>query len=142
MPIFKKSPPGNICWVEANLEHPEKGKAFYAELFGWKGEDMKMPVGDYTMMKIGDDTVAGILKLPENAQKMGAPPHWLAYVAVEDVTADTKKAEKLGAKVLFGPEAVGPGKMSVILDPTGAVIALWQSVQSMGTFLWAETNSA
>ena len=31
--------------------------------------------------------------------------------------------------------------MSVLADPTGAVFALWQSLNPMGTFVWRETNS-
>ena len=140
MPVAKTPIVGNFCWVEANLENPAKGKAFYSELFGWKIEDMKMPVGEYTMMKLGDDQVAGILPLPENAKKMGAPPHWLTYVAVKDAKEATKKAEKLGAKVFFGPKAVGPGTMSVIADPTGAMFALWESTE-LGGFVYNERNA-
>jgi predicted enzyme related to lactoylglutathione lyase len=142
MPAIEKAVIGNFCWVEANLQNPQKGKGFYGELFGWKSEDTKLPVGDYTLMKIGNATVAGLLELPPNARKNGAPPHWLSYVAVEDAAAATAKALKLGAKVLMLATDVGPGKMAVIADPTGAVFALWQSVESAGTFdVWREPNS-
>src|SRR5262249_44360530 len=72
---------------------------------------------------------------------MGAPPHWMSYVAVENTEAMTKKATSLGGKVLVGPMTMGPGTMSVIQDPTGAVFALWQSIQPMGTFLRGEPGS-
>lgn len=141
MPEFTKPVVGNFCWIEANLEDPERGKGFYGELFGWQFEDMPMPQGTYSMFKIGDKQVAGLLRLPEAAQKMGAPPHWLSYVAVEDVASSSKKAESLGAKVLMPPTAVGPGTMSVIQDPTGGVLALWAAQKPMGTFLYGETHS-
>lgn len=141
MPTAKQPIIGNFCWIEANLENPEKGKGFYGELFGWKSEDMSMPVGQYTMFQQGENTVAGLLKLPENAKKMGAPPHWLSYVAVADADEATKKAKKLGATVFLEPAAMGPGKMSVIGDPTGAPLALWQALKPMGTFVWGETNA-
>ncbi|MFI4887883.1 MAG: VOC family protein, partial [Burkholderiales bacterium] len=57
-----------------------------------------------------------------------APPHWLAYVGVDDVRAKTAQAKALGAAVLQDIMEVGEyGTMSVIRDPSGAAIALWQS---------------
>jgi uncharacterized protein len=58
----------------------------------------------------------------------GIPPHWLAYVGVDDVNASTKKARELGAKVVVEVTEVGSyGIMSVITDPTGATLAMWQA---------------
>jgi predicted enzyme related to lactoylglutathione lyase len=57
-----------------------------------------------------------------------APPHWLAYVGVDDVRAKTAQAKALGATVLQDVMQVGEyGTMSVVRDPAGATIALWQS---------------
>jgi predicted enzyme related to lactoylglutathione lyase len=136
MPTF-----GNFCWLEVNLEDPERGKRFYSELFGWRSEDIEGPKGQYTMMKIGDDLAAGLLKMPENAKRLNAPPHWIAYVAVSDVAEATRKAKSLGAQVLLEPIDVGSGNLSVIADPTGAVLAFWKSVKPLGTFLWGEANT-
>jgi predicted enzyme related to lactoylglutathione lyase len=58
----------------------------------------------------------------------GTPSHWLAYVGVDDVRASTRKARELGAKVLVDVLEVGDfGIMSVIADPTGATLAMWQA---------------
>jgi predicted enzyme related to lactoylglutathione lyase len=60
----------------------------------------------------------------------GAPSAWLAYVNVDDVKASTEKARALGATVLKDvTEVPGMGWFSVILDPTGAALGLWQSAQ-------------
>jgi predicted enzyme related to lactoylglutathione lyase len=62
------------------------------------------------------------------AQPPGSPPRWQAYVGVDDVAASTRKAKELGAKVMMDKTEVGDfGFMSVIIDPTGAAIALWQA---------------
>ena len=57
----------------------------------------------------------------------GAPSAWLAYVQVDDIGAATQKAKSLGAKVMKDvTEVKGAGSFSVIVDPTGAAVALWQ----------------
>jgi len=58
----------------------------------------------------------------------GAPSAWLAYVLVDDLKTATTKAKSLGAKVIVDVrEVMGHGHMSVLSDPTGATIALWQA---------------
>jgi len=90
-------------------------------------EDMPMPGGGtYTMIQVGEGTGGGMM----SAQPPGSPPRWQAYVGVDDVAASTRKAKELGAKIMMDKTEVGDfGLMSVIVDPTGAAIALWQSKQ-------------
>ncbi len=113
-------------FVHVELYTPNLGKAkdFYATLFDWKLEDIPMPEGGaYTMIKVGDGTGGGMMKVPEPDM----PPFWLAYVGVEDIAAATDKARSLGAIVHKEVSEVGSyGKMSIIIDPTGAMLALWQ----------------
>lgn len=141
MPVLSRVVPGNFCWVEVNVDHAEKAKGFYGELFGWRAESVKLPAGDYTLLLRGEDQIGGMFELPADMKAAGARPHWLGYVAVADVAEATGKAEKLGARVFKPPFDAGPGRMSIIGDPTGAGLALWQSVNPMGTFVWRETNS-
>jgi len=110
--------------VELHTNDLAKAKSFYSKLFGWKLKDMPMPGGDsYTMIEVGEGTGGGMM----TAQPPGSPPRWQAYVGVDDVAASTRKAKELGAKVMMDKTEVGDfGFMSVIVDPTGAVIALWQ----------------
>jgi hypothetical protein len=141
MPEFTKPVPGNVCWAEALLEDPDRGKGFYGELFGWASQSVPSPLGTYNMMHIGGKFVAGVGKLAAEAKKMGFQSHWLNHVAVTDAAEMTEKAKRLGAEVLLAPHDVGPGMMAIIQDPTGAVLALWAAKKPMGTFLWAETNA-
>jgi len=114
--------------VELNTGDVNKAKQFYGSLFGWKLEDMPMPGGGgtYTMIGVGEGTGGGMMSmLPP-----GTPPHWLAYVGVDDVQASTKRAKELGATVLQDVIKIGEiGSMSVIKDPTGAVIAMFQPMK-------------
>lgn len=57
----------------------------------------------------------------------GAPSAWLAYVQVDNIATATAKAKSLGATVMKDvTEIPGMGSFSVLIDPTGAAIALWQ----------------
>jgi predicted enzyme related to lactoylglutathione lyase len=110
--------------IELNTTDVDKSKDFYGKLFDWKLEDV--PMGDgttYTMIGVGEGTAGGILKNP----MPGAPSMWLAYVNVDDVAASTAKAKALGATIVRDvTEVMGMGWFSIIMDPTGAGLALWK----------------
>ncbi len=108
--------------TELNTQDVSKAKVFYSGLFDWKLEDM--PVGmDYTLIKVGENSVGGIMKHP----MPGAASFWLPYVGVDDVKASTAKATSLGASLIRDvTEIPNVGWFSIFTDPTGAVLALFQ----------------
>ena len=109
--------------VELNTTDLPKAKTFYSKLFDWQLEDMPMPNGTYTMIRVGEGTGGGMMKHP----MPGAPSAWLAYVAVGDIGAATAKAKSLGATVLQDvTEVMDAGWFSIISDPTGAMLGLWK----------------
>jgi predicted enzyme related to lactoylglutathione lyase len=110
--------------VELQTNDPARAKDFYSRLFDWKLQDVPMPGGGtYTMIEVGTGTGGGMMASPAP----GTPPQWLAYVGVDDIRVSTRKARELGAKVMMDVTEVGEyGTMSVITDPTGATLALWQ----------------
>lgn len=115
--------PNPFVHVELNTTDPAKAKEFYGKLFDWKLEDTPMPGGNYTMIKVGQGTGGGMMKHP----MPGAPSAWLPYVGVEDVHASTEKVKSLGGKVLVDVQEIpNVGWFSVIMDPTGATIALFK----------------
>jgi predicted enzyme related to lactoylglutathione lyase len=99
-----------------------KAKEFYGKLFNWTFTDNDMGGGMiYSMFKPDDGPGGGVYAMPD------APPAWLAYVGVDDINAATTKAKSLGATVIRGPmEVPGHGWMTILTDPTGAAVALWQ----------------
>lgn len=110
--------------VELSTTDPEKAQSFYGKLFGWELHDMPMPMGNYTMIDVGDGTGGGIMK----QLHPGAPSSWMPYVLVDDIKAATAKAKSLGTTVLVDGDVVADmGWMSIIVDPTGAAIGLWQT---------------
>ncbi len=109
--------------VELMSNDVGKAKDFYGQLFDWNLEDMKMPGMTYTMIKVGGGTGGGMMKNPIT----NAPSAWMAYVDVDDLQAATAKAKSLGAKVMQEMQVVeGMGSFSIITDPTGAMLGLWQ----------------
>ena len=110
--------------AELNTTDVDKAKAFYGKLFDWKMEDMPTPAGAYTMIKVGEGTGGGMMKqlIP------GAGSAWMPYVLVDDIAAATNKAKSLGAKVMKDKTEVPEmGWFSIITDPTGALVGLWQT---------------
>lgn len=111
--------------IELNTTDVEKAKEFYGKLFDWEMEDMKMgPSGTYTSIKVGEGTGGGLLKNP----MPGVPSFWLAYVLVDDIRVATERAGSLGAKIVKDSiEVPDMGWLSIIEDPTGAALGLWQT---------------
>ncbi len=112
--------------IELQTQDLVKAKEFYSKLFDWKLEDMPAPGGGepYTMINVGEGTGGGMFSNTDPK----VPPHWLAYVGVEDIAASTRKARELGATILQDVMDIGDyGRLSVIKDPTGAVIAMWSA---------------
>jgi len=110
--------------VELNTQDVGKAKAFYGSLFDWKLEDIPMgAMGSYTTIGVGGGTGGGIMQHP----MPGQPSFWLSYVNVDDLKAATAKAKSLGAKIIRDVMPVAEiGWLSIIQDPTGAVLGLWQ----------------
>jgi len=111
--------------VELNTPDPKKAKEFYSKLFQWQLDDVEnieVPGGVYTTIKVGEGTGGGMMKQVPNG-----PSGWLAYVLVDDIRAATKKAQSLGAEVMKDvTEVMGMGWLSLIEDPTGSILGLWQ----------------
>jgi predicted enzyme related to lactoylglutathione lyase len=111
-----------FCHLELNTPDLAAAKSFYSTMFGWTFNDIQMgPDMVYSLFKPTNGPGGGVMSMPN------MPPAWLAYVAVDEINAATEKAVSLGAKVMNGPHEVpGQGWMTVLIDPTGAPIALWQ----------------
>ncbi len=109
--------------IELNTTDVDKAKSFYGKLFDWKLNDAPMSNGSYTMIEVGEGTGGGLMKHPIP----GAPSSWLPYVRVDSVSEATNRAKTLGATVLKDVTDIGGyGSFSVIADPTGAALGLWQ----------------
>ncbi|WP_412516724.1 VOC family protein [Actinomadura madurae] len=118
--------PSARCWVELACEDIEEARHFYGKVFGWDAVERQYLAGGapYTNWRVGDWSLGGMVKLDDRF-----PPdftaHWIPYFWVTDPVAATEKAVDLGARVLLPPTEVGPGRFSVLIDPTGARLGLF-----------------
>ena len=115
--------PNSFVHIELNTTDVARAKQFYGKLFKWKLSDVPMPDFTYTMVDVGPGTGGGIMPqlMPDT------PSAWLPYVAVDDIDAATKKAKQLGAEIMKEvTEVMGMGWLSIITDPTGAVLGFWE----------------
>lgn len=134
-------PPGAPCWFELASTDPVASTTFHRELFGWTTVDMDLgPMGTYSFLRNSNGTVGALCSLPP-----GAPPHssWNVYFGVTDADAATHRAKELGAVVVAEPFDVAEhGRMSMLMDPTGAPFNLWQSrAPDAGDFVMFEDHA-
>ena len=142
---------GSFCWMELGTTDQAGAKKFYSDLFGWTVDDS--PIGPdeyYSMFKLdGKDAAAGYT-LRKDQQAQGVPPHWMLYIATDNVDDSARQATELGGTVIVQPfEVMDIGRMAVVQDPTGATFCMWQAkkqsgigVKSVdGAFCWADLNT-
>jgi hypothetical protein len=113
---------GAFSWFELMTTDVDGAKKFYSNLFGWDTEEMPMADMKYTIVKVGEEGLGGIMSIPPKAE--GSPPNWGVYVTVDDVDATAGKVEELGGKILVPPTDIPTvGRFCVLQDPQGAVIS-------------------
>lgn len=126
--MSEKPAVGAISWVDLTVPDATSLSAYYREVVGWQTSEIPMSGGsyaDYCMHPGGTDAspVAGVC----HARGMNAdlPPVWLLYVTEADLDASLKRSAELGGSLITGPRSLGSfGRMAVIRDPAGAMIAL------------------
>jgi predicted enzyme related to lactoylglutathione lyase len=117
---------GTLCWADLSTPDAKRGSDFYSGLFGWQIMADEKDKSGYLHIKNGEHFIGGIP--PAAHRQAGGPPHWLAYIWVDDVDASAAKAKQLGGKLYVDPMTIeNVGRMAVIADPQGAVFAIFNS---------------
>lgn len=120
---------GEFVWNELATTNVQEAKNFYSKVFGWEFIDKNMGDMTYTIIKKDGKEFGGIWSIP-TAQQKQIPPHWLAYVLVENVEQSLTKARQNGATVVKPVQKAGDmGLFAIIKDPSGAHLALWQNLK-------------
>ena len=129
---FAGPQPGTFCWTEIAASDANKAKEFYKNVFGWKFQDSNAVTDGFAYHEYstpGEEYPAGGLypitaeMFPEGAP----PPHYMTYIAVDDVDANAKRAVELGGTVIKEPADIpNTGRFAIIQDPTGAMFATFK----------------
>lgn len=143
MTEFKEYTPGTFSWVDLATIGAAEAKKFYGELFGWEFVDL--PAGEgmyYSMCQLGGKEVAGLYELGPQQREQGFPPHWMSYVTVASVDETAAKAKSLGGQLPMEPgDVMDSGRMALVQDPTGAILAVWEPRAHIGARLANEPGS-
>jgi predicted enzyme related to lactoylglutathione lyase len=132
MTTYTKHQHGTFSWMELATTNADAAKKFYGGLFGWAFDDMPAGPGMiYSMAKLGDKFVGALYKM--GTEMAGTPPHWAAYVSVDNVDDTAKKVVANGGSLVKEPfDVMDVGRMAVIKDPTGAHLCLWTAKKHIG----------
>lgn len=124
-------PTGGPCWVDLWTSDIEGSRRFYGELFGWEAEEPNPEFGGYFSFLRDGVRIAGAMgdmgrEGDEHFRK--ADDTWTVYLATDDIHAAATAAEAAGATILSPPMQVGDlGWQSMLDDPTGAHLGMWQA---------------
>lgn len=125
-----KSKIGSISWTDLTVPDADKIRDFYMKVVGWKPEGVDMGgYQDYNMMlPSGGGPAVGICHA--RGTNASLPAQWLVYITVENLDESVRQAESLGGEILAGPQGGGSyGRYCVIMDPAGAVAALFEPAE-------------
>ncbi|MBI2921979.1 MAG: VOC family protein [Planctomycetes bacterium] len=118
---------GAFMWNELMTRDDERALTFFEKLLGWTHQDWPMGPGQapYRIAKVGEKSVAGILKMTEPQFPAQVPTHWCGYIAVRSVDDAWQQVLELGGERIHPPSDIPEvGRFCIIKDPTGAVVAL------------------
>jgi hypothetical protein len=139
MPVVTKYRQGVPNWVDVSTPDIDASVAFYEGLFGWTGVDQGADAGRYHLFELDGHNVAGLGPV----QVEGQPAAWTTYLAVDDIDAALTGVADAGGTVLMpAVEIFTSGSMAVVLDPSGAAVALWQAGDHIGCQRVNEPNCA
>jgi predicted enzyme related to lactoylglutathione lyase len=117
---MKRTRAGRVVNLELHTGDLAGARAFYAGLLGSRFEEVVLNAGSYLTMDLGNAVGGGIVECGVR------PSAWLPYVEVGEIDQATARAWDLGAAVLLEPREGPAGWRSVVAEPAGGQIALWQ----------------
>ena len=117
---------GRFLWYDLMTTDPKGAQAFYGKVAGWGVQAWGDSSSPYVMFTRGGVPIGGSMQLPDEAVKMGAPSHWIAYIGTPEVDQTTTQALAAGARTYVAPQDIPQvGRFSVLADAQGATIAFF-----------------
>ncbi len=129
---------GEPSWQDQSSNDDAKAVEFYSALFGWDCPEGDQTMGGYRNCLLNGKMVGGIS--PQMAP--GVPPVWSTYINVDDAGAVADLVTANGGQVMVAPMKISEyGTMAVFVDPTGAVIGVWQPGNHKGAQIRNESGA-
>ena len=118
---------GKFVWYDQMSNDLPGSEKFYSKVVGWDLAPNTMNAQKYTLLKVGEAMVGGLMPIPEDAAKMGVRPAWMGYIAVDDVKKYADKVKAAGGVIHRPPtEIPNIGTFAVAGDPSGAGFLLFK----------------
>jgi uncharacterized protein len=132
-----------FAWVGLASRDPVRARVFYADVFGWIGDELHTgAMGAVTIFTLDGHDVAILYSQTPEARAAHVAPHWTPFIAVRSAAASVARAADEGAIVLRDPFAVvDRGWAAALQDPGGAVFSLWQRGARRGATLVNAQNT-
>jgi predicted enzyme related to lactoylglutathione lyase len=112
-----------IVHIEFSAKDRQEAGTFYAELFGWKVE--QIPEMDYATFDDGKGLGGGFNPITED-NPAGTTR---VYVQSDNIEADLARSEKLGGKIIQHKiEIPMTGWFGFFADPTGNIVGLYTAM--------------
>jgi predicted enzyme related to lactoylglutathione lyase len=139
MPTPDNTRVGAPCWIDLFTSDPERAKEFYGSLFGWTAASAGEEYGGYINFSKDGRRVAGCMR---NDGSAGTPDAWSVYLMVENAKETADAVTRHGGQVYLPPmDVLQLGVMSVVADPGGAAIGMWQQGDHRGFEIIAEAGA-
>ena len=123
------SVPDPVVHLELHTANLARACDFYSRVCGWRVEQVAAGARSYQAFDWAGDLPGGVVECGTVRSL------WLPYVEVDGIEAATKRAERAGATVMFGPREGPAGWRSVVSVPDGAELAFWQPKAAFGNGL-------
>jgi hypothetical protein len=139
---------GRFLWHELMTTDPNSAQGFYSKVVGWKTQGWDQDPS-YKMWMSGGRRMGGLMKHPEEANKLAPPPSWFSYIGTSDVDATVDQGVALGGKVIKRAwDIPNIGRMAILQDPQGAMFYVFtpetgpagslDGETALGDFSWHE----
>jgi predicted enzyme related to lactoylglutathione lyase len=118
---------GRFVWSELTTTDPKAAEGFYKSVVGWTSEPFPGAGMPYTIWKVGDKGIGGMMAITPEMKAAGVPPNWVFYVGVHDADAAAARAKSLGGRIEVPPSDIPDvGRFAILSDPQGAHFAILQ----------------
>jgi predicted enzyme related to lactoylglutathione lyase len=107
-----------MVWNELATPDVARAAAFYRDLLGW---DAEPDATGYATISMGGRPGGGIRPLQEDEA-----PGWIVYFSTPSADEAARRVRSAGGAILTGPLDATVGRLALVRDPQGAVLALYE----------------